>query len=61
MGNGAVAHLRFSTITALAPPSEVWIFAQLLSPRRPLRLASDSTGSVPSVPRSRLHSAAPAR
>ena len=23
---GAVAHLRFSSITALAPPSEVWIF-----------------------------------
>jgi predicted dehydrogenase len=26
MTNGAVAHLRFSTVTALAPPSEVWIF-----------------------------------
>ena len=26
MGNGAIAHLRFSTVTALAPPSEVWIF-----------------------------------
>src|SRR3989442_12755640 len=26
MANGAVAHLRFSTVTALAPPSEVWIF-----------------------------------
>jgi len=23
---GAVAHLRFSSVTALAPPSEVWIF-----------------------------------
>src|SRR5213593_302137 len=26
MANGAVAHLRFSAVTALAPPSEVWIF-----------------------------------
>jgi predicted dehydrogenase len=26
LGNGAVAHLRFSAVTALAPPSEVWIF-----------------------------------
>jgi len=26
LGGGAVAHLRFSTVTALAPPSEVWIF-----------------------------------
>ncbi|PYN74825.1 MAG: hypothetical protein DMD97_16930 [Candidatus Rokuibacteriota bacterium] len=26
MANGAVAHLRVSTVTALAPPSEVWIF-----------------------------------
>src|SRR5436309_885682 len=26
MANGAVAHLRFSTVTALAPSSEVWIF-----------------------------------
>jgi predicted dehydrogenase len=25
-GTGAVAHLRFSAVTALAPPSEVWIF-----------------------------------
>jgi len=24
--SGAVAHLRFSSVTALAPPSEVWIF-----------------------------------
>jgi predicted dehydrogenase len=24
--SGAVAHLRFSAVTALAPPSEVWIF-----------------------------------
>jgi predicted dehydrogenase len=23
---GAVGHLRFSSVTALAPPSEVWIF-----------------------------------
>jgi predicted dehydrogenase len=26
LGGGAVAHLRFSSVTALAPPSEVWIF-----------------------------------
>jgi predicted dehydrogenase len=26
LGGGAVAHMRFSTVTALAPPSEVWIF-----------------------------------
>jgi predicted dehydrogenase len=26
LGGGAVAHLRFSGVTALAPPSEVWIF-----------------------------------
>src|SRR5437762_3745984 len=26
LGRGAVAHMRFSTVTALAPPSEVWIF-----------------------------------
>jgi predicted dehydrogenase len=26
LADGAVAHLRFSAITALAPPSEVWIF-----------------------------------
>ena len=26
MGRGAVAHVRISTVTALAPPSEVWIF-----------------------------------
>jgi predicted dehydrogenase len=26
LGSGAIAHLRFSAVTALAPPSEVWIF-----------------------------------
>ena len=26
LAGGAVAHLRFSAVTALAPPSEVWIF-----------------------------------
>ncbi len=26
LARGAVAHLRFSSVTALAPPSEVWIF-----------------------------------
>ena len=26
LGGGAAAHLRFSTVTALAPPSEAWIF-----------------------------------
>src|SRR5258705_9221949 len=26
LGRGASAHLRFSAVTALAPPSEVWIF-----------------------------------
>jgi len=26
LGGGAAAHMRFSTVTALAPPSEVWIF-----------------------------------
>ncbi|MGH7347552.1 MAG: hypothetical protein ACREK4_21780 [Candidatus Rokuibacteriota bacterium] len=26
LGRGGVAHLRVSTVTALAPPSEVWIF-----------------------------------
>ena len=25
-GNGAVAHMRFSSITALGPASEAWIF-----------------------------------
>ncbi len=34
--SGAVAHLRFSAVTALAPPSEVWIRAPRDSdPRRP--------------------------
>jgi predicted dehydrogenase len=26
LAKGAVAHLRFSSVTALAPPSEVWVF-----------------------------------
>jgi predicted dehydrogenase len=26
LAGGAIAHLRFSAVTALAPPSEVWIF-----------------------------------
>ena len=26
LGNGAVAHLRFSALTALAPPPEAWIY-----------------------------------
>src|SRR5207302_2841061 len=26
LDRGAVAHMRFRTVTALAPPSEVWIF-----------------------------------
>ena len=26
LAGGAVAHLRFSAVTALAPPSDVWIF-----------------------------------
>jgi predicted dehydrogenase len=26
LGRGAVAHMRISTVTALAPPSEAWIF-----------------------------------
>jgi predicted dehydrogenase len=26
LGGGAVGHLRFSAVTALAPPAEVWIF-----------------------------------
>ncbi len=26
LGGGASVHMRFSTVTALAPPSEVWIF-----------------------------------
>ena len=35
---GAVAHLRFSAVTALAPPSEVWIFGS----EGTLRLEADA-------------------
>src|SRR5256885_2901202 len=35
---GAVAHLRFSSVTALAPPSEVWIFGR----EGTLRLEADA-------------------
>jgi len=38
LGGGAVAHLRFSAITALAPPSEVWIFGR----EGTLRLEADA-------------------
>ena len=37
-GSGAVAHLRFSSVTALAPPSEVWIFGS----EGTLRLEADA-------------------
>src|SRR5437867_1493979 len=36
--SGAVAHLRFSAVTALAPPSEVWIFGS----EGTLRLEADA-------------------
>jgi predicted dehydrogenase len=38
LGGGAIAHLRFSSITALAPPSEAWIFGT----DGTLRLEADS-------------------
>ena len=38
LGGGAVAHLRFSAVTALAPPSEAWIFGS----EGTLRLEVDS-------------------
>jgi predicted dehydrogenase len=38
LANGAVAHLRFSSITALAPPSEMWIFGS----EGTLRLEADA-------------------
>src|SRR6059036_1377990 len=38
LGRGAVAHMRFSTVTALAPPSEVWIFGT----EGTLRIESDA-------------------
>ena len=37
-GSGAVGHLRFSSVTALAPPSEVWIFGS----EGTLRLEADA-------------------
>jgi predicted dehydrogenase len=38
LGSGAVAHLRFSSVTALAPPNEVWIFGS----EGTLRLEADA-------------------
>ena len=38
LASGAVAHLRFSAVTALAPPSEVWIFGS----EGTLRLEADA-------------------
>ena len=38
LADGAVAHLRFSSVTALAPPSEVWIFGS----EGTLRLEADA-------------------
>jgi len=38
LGRGAVAHMRISTVTALAPPSEVWIFGT----EGTLRIESDA-------------------
>ncbi len=38
LASGAVAHLRFSAITALAPPSEAWIFGSEAT----LRLEADA-------------------
>ena len=38
LGRGASAHMRFSTVTALAPPSEVWIFGR----EGTLRVESDA-------------------
>ena len=38
LDRGAVAHMRFSTVTALAPPSEVWIFGT----EGTLRIESDA-------------------
>jgi predicted dehydrogenase len=38
LGGGAAAHMRFSTVTALAPPSEVWIFGT----EGTLRIESDA-------------------
>jgi len=37
-GSGAVGHLRFSAVTALAPPSDVWIFGS----EGTLRLEADA-------------------
>src|SRR5207248_1014658 len=38
LGRGAVAHMRFSTVAALAPASEVWIFGT----EGTLRIESDA-------------------
>ena len=38
LGQGGAAHMRFSTVTALAPPSEVWIFGT----EGPFRVESDA-------------------
>src|SRR6266478_4130847 len=38
LGRGAAAHMRFSTVAALAPPSEVWIFGT----EGTLRIESDA-------------------
>jgi predicted dehydrogenase len=38
VGGGAIAHMRFSTVTALAPPSEVYIFGS----EGTLRIESDA-------------------
>jgi predicted dehydrogenase len=38
LGNGATAHMRFSTVTALAAPSEAWIFGT----EGTLRIESDA-------------------
>src|SRR5262249_57373920 len=38
LGRGGTAHMRFSTVTALAPPSEAWIFGT----EGTLRIESDA-------------------
>ncbi|MBI2525928.1 MAG: Gfo/Idh/MocA family oxidoreductase [Candidatus Rokubacteria bacterium] len=55
LAGGAVAHLRFSAVTALAPPSEVWIFGtdgtlKLEADARRLRGGRRGEGELREIP-----------
>ena len=55
LGGGASVHMRFSTVTALAPPSEVWIFGT----EGTLRIESDARRRASRAPPSHSCSCAP--